>query len=330
MSDEDRLEKLLNDAGPRPALPEDDLASIREAAREEWRRHHGERATRPARVRWWAPIAAAAVVAAGFGIVWWTRNSERTPHPSPPTAVKAAKVATIERASEGSPWKVGAPVTAGTVIETSDAGTPGRLALRMAGGTSARFDAGTHALLVSEGLIELTEGAVYVDTRGGREVGVRAAAGLFHPAGTQFEVRVADGATLLKVREGTVEVSRGPESVRAVAGEALVVDDDGRLARRAISPFGPEWEWVLATAPMPEIEGVKVRSFLDWIAREAGWRVEFADGEAAALADSVDLHGSISHLTPLEATGVVLSSAGLGHRVSDGKLVVRVASKADR
>lgn len=327
MSDEDRLEKLLRDAGPRSPLPEDDLASIREAARAEWRQHYGVRAARPARVRWWIGLAAAAVVAAGFGIVWWTRSSERTPHASPSTA---ETVATVERASEGSPWKVGAPLTAGTVIETGGAGTPGRLALRMAGGTSARFDAGTRALLVSEGLIELTEGAVYVDTLGGREVAVRAAAGLFHPVGTQFEVRVADGATLLKVREGTVEVSRGLESVRAVAGEALIVDDDGRLARRAIGPFGPEWEWVLATAPMPDIEGVKVRAFLDWIAREAGWRVEFADREAAALADSVDLHGSISHLTPLEATGVVLSSAGLGHRVSDGKLVVWVARKADR
>jgi hypothetical protein len=78
---------------------------------------------------------------------------------------------------------------------------------------------------------------------------------------------------------------------------------------------------------MPEIEGMKVRRFLDWIAREAGWRVEFANRDASALADSVDLHGSIAHLTPLDATGVVLSSAGLEYRVSDGTLVVSVSEK---
>jgi hypothetical protein len=76
---------------------------------------------------------------------------------------------------------------------------------------------------------------------------------------------------------------------------------------------------------MPDIEGVKVRTFLGWISRETGWRVEFADETTASAADSIVLHGSIAHLTPVEATGAVLSSAGLGHRVSDGTLVVFVA-----
>jgi hypothetical protein len=197
----------------------------------------------------------------------------------------------------------------------------------MAGGASARLDSGTRIRLGSATLIELARGAVYVDTRGGEEVAVRSPAGLFQPAGTQFEVRVEDDATRLKVREGRVHFERGPETVRAAAGEELVVGEDGGLVRRPIPPFGPEWEWVLAAAPMPEIEGMKVRPFLDWIAREAGWRVEFADGDASALADSVDLHGSIAHLTPLDATGVVLSSAGLEYRVSNGTLMVSVSKK---
>jgi hypothetical protein len=195
----------------------------------------------------------------------------------------------------------------------------------MAGGGSARLDAGTRVRLASATLIELTRGAVYVDTRGGEDVAVRVPAGLVRPAGTQFEVRVAGDATRLKVREGNVRFERGPEMVHAAAGEELVVGGDGSLVRQPISPFGPDWEWVLATAPMPEIEGMKVRRFLDWIAREAGWRVEFANRDASELADSVDLHGSIAHLTPLDATGVVLSSAGLQHRVSNGTIVVSVS-----
>jgi len=39
------------------------------------------------------------------------------------------------------------------------------------------------------------------------------------------------------------------------------------------------------------------------------------------------IHGSIENLTLNDAPGVVLSSCGLGSRVSDGKLVVFVAKK---
>jgi hypothetical protein len=262
--------------------------------------------------RWWIPLAAAAAIAAAVGIVWRARSREQATLAGP-------IVASVERASDAAPWKVGSALPARSEIETD---RTGRLALRMAGGGSARLDAGTRVRLASATLIELAQGAVYVDMRGGEEVAVRSPAGLFQPSGTQFEVRVEDDATRLKVREGRVHFERGPETVRAAAGEELVVSEDGGLVRRPIPPFGPEWEWILATAPMPEIEGMKVRRFLDWIARETGWRVEFADHETAGLADSIDLHGSISHLTPVEATGVVLSSAGLEYRVSDGTLVV--------
>jgi hypothetical protein len=67
---------------------------------------------------------------------------------------------------------------------------------------------------------------------------------------------------------------------------------------------------------------VKVRTFLDWIGRETGWRVQLADAETAALCDSIVLHGSIAHLTPAEAPSVVLPSSGLGYRLSDGALFV--------
>jgi hypothetical protein len=271
-------------------------------------------------VRRWIPLAAAAAIAVAVGIVWRTRSRDQA-------RVTAAIVATVERAAEAAPWKVGSALPVESEIETDGAG---RLALRMAGGASARLDSGTRIRLASATLIELTRGAVYVDTRGGDAVAVRAPAGLFQPSGTQFEVRVTDDATLLKVREGSVRFESGPERVRAAAGEELVAREDGGLVRRSIPPFGPDWEWVLAAAPMPEIEGMKVRLFLDWIAREAGWRVELADGEASALADSVELHGSIAHLTPLEATGVVLLSAGLEYRVSDGTLVVAVARRRGR
>ncbi|MGH9367857.1 MAG: FecR domain-containing protein [Thermoanaerobaculia bacterium] len=337
--EEDAVRKLLEEAGPRPVLAQDDLASIREAARRQWRRRYGGRAAPRSSVRWWVSLAAAALLAAA-GLLWRARISDR-----PPPAAPAA--ASLEIATGFARWKssgeppvslrpgaVGRPLPEGSELETGEGPEEwGRLALRMAGGASVRLDAGTRVRLVSTALVELSRGAVYVDTGGepgtGKEVAVRAPAGLFQGVGTQFEVRaVGEGAvTRLRVREGSVRLELRDESVLTDTGQELIVSGDGSLARRPMPAYGPEWDWVLKTAPMLSIEGVKVRTFLDWTARETGWRVVLADEETRSLCDSVVLHGSIDHLTPAEAPGVVLASAGLGHRISDGTLVVFVAEK---
>ena len=337
MSDDEKdLRSLLEEAGPRPPLDATDLERIRAAARVEWRERHVAGRARPGRRVW--PWAAAAAVLLGAAALLWMRRG-----PSPVSTGTVAAVATVERVAGEVAWSgggsspvplasdaAGRAIPAGAAIDTRGAG---RLALRMAGGASVRLDTGTRARLASASLVELDRGAVYVDTGGpasGHEsVAVRTDTGLFVSVGTQFEVRAeADGAfTRLSVREGRVRLEKGAESLSTEAGHELVVRADGTLERGETAADGPEWEWIAAAAPMPEIEGAKVRTFLDWLARERGWRVEFADAETASLADSVVLHGSIAHLTPLEAPDVVLPSSGLGYRVSNGTLVVFVAGK---
>ncbi len=340
--EEEAVRRLLEDAGPRPALPEEDLASIKEAAHAEWRRRYGDRRVPRRSVRLWMSLAAAALLAA-VGLVWWARTPDRAPAP----ALTAASIelltgvvrweASGEKPVELLSSAVGRPLRAGSELVTG-AGRErlGRLALRMAGGASVRLDDGTRVRLASARVVELTRGAVYVDTGaepGGREeVAVHTPAGLFQGVGTQFEVRAEAGgaATRLRVREGSVVLDRGVESVLTDTGGELIVRGDGSQDRRRMSAYGPEWDWVVKTAPMLDIEGVKVRTFLDWIARETGRRVELADQQTASLCDSIVLHGSIAHLTPAEAPSVVLSSSGLGHRVLDGTLVVFVVEKDGR
>jgi len=318
--EEDAVRKLLGDAGPRPALPEEDLRAIRDAARGQWRRRYGAVPERKSPRRSWLPLAAA-LLAGVIGLAWWARS-----RPS----VIAPTVASVERVSGGAQWQVGSPIVAGSTLATGGE-TPGRLTLRMRGGASVRLDVGTQVRLESATLVELLRGAVYVDTGAapGRaeEIAVRAGNGLFHPAGTQFQVRVEERETTLRVREGRVAMDRRDGSVVAGAGEELIVSGDGGVVRRTVALSGPGWDWVGETAPMLAIEGVKVREFLNWIGRETGLRVELADGEAAGIADSCVLHGSIEHLTLADAPRVARSSSGLGHRVSDGGLVVFVAGK---
>ena len=331
MSDDEKgLRELLEEAGPRPPLAETDLERIRAAARAEWRGRWASGRTGSRRSAW----AAAAVLFLGAATLLWVR---RAPAPAAETSIATIERVTGEvfRTAPGaapvtlSTDAVGSPIPEGAAIETRAGSSPGRLALRMAGGASVRLDAQTRVKLASASVVELDSGALYVDTggpaAGNESVAVRTAAGLFRSIGTQFEVQAEGGATRLRVREGRVRLERGGDPLTTDAGHELVVRRDGTVERHETTADGPEWEWIVASAPMPDIEGVNVRTFLDWLARERGWRVEFADAETAALADSVVLHGSIAHLTPVEAPDVVLPSSGLGYRVAKGKLVVFVA-----
>jgi ferric-dicitrate binding protein FerR (iron transport regulator) len=336
--EEEEVRRLLEEAGPRPSIPEDDLAAITEAARAVWLRRYGDRKA-PARSRWWVGLAAAAALAVAIGLAWWLKIPE-----PPPARPQVASIEILTGAvrmwkptGEGpiplSTGALGRPLPAGAELETEgEGGGMGRLALRMAGGASVRLDAGTRVRLVSTQSVELDRGAVYVDS-GARPGGmsIRSAAGLFQDVGTQFEVRIegkgAQAATRLRVREGRVVLDQGKRPILTKAGEELTVHADGHIARRPVAVYGPEWDWVLQTAPKFDIEGMKVRAFLDWLARETGWHIEFADQEASSRADSTVLHGSIEHLAPTEAPGAVLASCGLGYRNSGGRMVVFVAEE---
>lgn len=340
LQEEEELRRLLDEAGPRPPIPEDDLAAIREAAHATWTRRYGGRRAPERPGRWWVGLAAAAVLALALGLAWWVRTSE--PPPAAPQVASIEVLTGVVRmwATPGDepvflpPGLLG-PLPAGAELETAGgSGGEGRVAFRMTGGASVRLDAGTRVRLASAQSIELRRGAVYMDSgvdSGGKpggpgEMAVRTAAGRFQDVGTQFEIRIEgsgpEAVTRLRVREGRVVLDRG--SLVTDAGGELAVHGDGRVDQRTAVVYGPEWDWVLQTAPRLDIEGLKAREFLDWIAREAGWRIEYADAEAASLAASTVLHGSIGHLSPAEAPGVVLASCGLGHRVSEGKMTVFV------
>lgn len=331
--DEEAMRTLLADAGPRPSIPDEDLAAITEAARAVWVRRYGNPRA-PAGSKWWIGLAAAAVLAIALGLAWW----KNTLDPAPATPLVASievltgTVQMWEPGGEGPvplpPGALGRPLPAGAELETGDGG---HLALRMDGG-SVRLDAGTRIRLTSKKSIDLERGAVYIDSGAAPgAMAVQAPNGLFQDIGTQFEVRIegkgAQAATRLRVREGHVALQRPDGPVVTGVGEELILHADGRIARAQATVYGPEWDWVLQTAPRLDIEGLKVRAYLDWLGRETGWQIEFASDEVSSLADSTVLHGSIEHLSPAETPDVVLASCGLGHRVSGGTMVVFVADE---
>ena len=116
---------------------------------------------------------------------------------------------------------------------------PGRLAQAQA----AELDVGTEIGLASARVLDLRRGAVYVDTGAapsqdsaatadGAAIEISTPLGRVREVGTQFEVRLLDGALDVSVREGTAALTRGDRTFTAPAGTHLRVGPAGANARR--------------------------------------------------------------------------------------------------
>ena len=220
----------------------------------------------------------------------------------------------------------GDTVDAGAVLETPvDDGA----ALRLGTGASLRLTAETRVQIASGSNIVLDRGAVYLDSQT-EDTGleVRTPLGTVQGIGTQFEVRLTEGETptmRVRVREGKIILRHRLESHEAGIGEELTVHHDGTLSRGTTPISGSHWDGVLATAPIPKLEGLDLRSFLEWFSREGGWIVRYSDEQLKARASTIILHGDAEGLNPHQAATMALQGSGLAFRVIDGELVVAPA-----
>ena len=331
--DDDAIDGLIRSAGPRPEIPGDDLAAIRDAAGEAW---HGlvaaERRKRMRRRFYYA--AAATLLVAVVGSWWWLPGGG-------PGVVTAATVELAQGSVEiladggetGAVPAIGEDVSAGSHVRTGDDGAEQstRVALRMANGQSVRLDAKTRIALVSESRIDLEQGALYVDSGPSvpddANLEIHTPLGVVREIGTQYEIRLRDGAAdagevTLRVREGSVSIRPDGEAIVAASGEELTVGRDGSVARSSVLPDARLWSWIQEAAPPLEIEGLSLSAYLGWVARETGLRIIYDDADLARAANEVTLHGSIEGLRPGESVDVILQGSGLEHRVEDGAIRV--------
>jgi ferric-dicitrate binding protein FerR (iron transport regulator) len=325
------VERLLRLADTGPEIPDDGAARVKNAIRPLW--HEQVRARRRTHRLWWAAgLAAAASVVVAIALVG---RPDRAPGPS------VAPVATLELIHgtlQHTP-----PSGAARSYDTADLDTtvePGswlstdstsRAALRLAGDVSLRLDRETRVRLETGDTLTLDRGAAYVDSRngGGSAVEIRTRLGVARDIGTQFEVRCEGDRLTVAVRQGMVELMSGGDDLRIGGGSALTVAADGSRLARATSASGPEWAWTQEVAPFLDIEGRSVMAFLDWVSRETGLWIRFADREVEQAATTTLLHGTIEGLAPSEAAKVVLPGCGLTATRSDGTLLVSRIPPAD-
>jgi ferric-dicitrate binding protein FerR (iron transport regulator) len=310
----DPIARVLKFAGSRPQPDLERTADFKQALRAEWRR-----VTEPRRQRrtfgWAAGIAAG--VAAALVLAWlqpWRITPPSTMMQVVGRVVRSEGVVRrLPATSTSSPAQsvtAGDELRADTILETADTG---RMALALGQGLSLRIDVGSRMVLVGDRVVRLERGAVYVDTSAdnGGSILIQTANGDVRDIGTRFEVRAERSSFWVRVREGEVLVTQNASEMTARAGEALRVDQQGRYVRSSVPIFGPEWAWISTIAPQFQLEGSTVQQFLDWVAREQGWRWRFADTDTARRAAGIVTHGSLEGYTPEEALAIVLPTCGL-------------------
>ncbi len=317
----DPIARLLRAAGTRPSVPPEKAGRVRAAVHQHWR----STIPAPRRSRWLAWSAVPLAVAGAWAFLVASGVWERIQPTSPPVV----SVGILERLEGTVSWReraspvIGAALDPDTAFET---GADGRVALRLGGGASVRFGAGSQARLLSAAEVYLEQGAVYVDTGSapgsGTAVVIRTALGSVRDLGTQFQVRVADDAVRVSVREGSASLEHLGRSHDAASGTQLTLRHDGEVSRRAVPAFGPEWDWAQEAVPPFEIEGRSLGDYLDWVARETGLSLEYADATIVADRPGIVLHGSIASLRPDETLDAVLPTCGLRHRLMNGSVII--------
>jgi ferric-dicitrate binding protein FerR (iron transport regulator) len=316
----DIVESLIRSAGRRVEPPAEAYQQVLAAVTAAF---EAKTSRRRERLRFlYAGAAAVLVFAVALMMRWTPPVAERERLAEFARTIGGVEVAT------GDLWRPAAEaqarLTAGIRIRTLD---DGRAALALAGGESLRLAPGTEAMLDAPGRFYVSRGTVYVDS-GGRPAASRleivTPAGTARDVGTQFELLV-DGTRLrLRVREGSVVVDRGGQTLTGSAGEQLSIDDFGSVMRAQIDPDAEAWQWAESIAPIPDIDGRPATQLIAWAARETGRRVRYETPLVERRAASVILHGNIRNLAPLAALEAMLATTDLEYVLDGDTMEIRV------
>jgi len=326
--DGDDVASLLRLAGKRDAVPPERAARIRTAARAQWK--EGVRRRTHRRYLYGAAgLAAAASLVLAVSL--WMLPSDNGVSTTTDASMRVEAIT-------GPAWGLVAPGTVDGFRVELEPGTEiqpgmelvtaedGRAAIRLASGHSVRLDRSTTIRLIDGRTLALDGGALYVDSGSGtpteHPIEIRTPLGVVRETGTQYEVRLAGDAVRLRLREGTAVLQYDGQAQEVRAGAELRLGADGVPTRQVIPTHGPEWGWIAGITPVPDLEGLTAQAFLDWIAREKGLRLAFADESTARAAGETVLGGTIEVLSPDEALDAVLPTCRMRHRVAEDVLVI--------
>lgn len=331
--DEQTLARLLRLAGPSEPVSSAIEDRVYAAVRQEWEasttRPGGERVYRSVRREWNKTRARARprLRRMGFGFAMAASILLAVaifyqPEPAAPVHLPLGTIVKTLGSVPGS-LASGQTIHANDEIATgSDAG----LSILLANGTSLRVDSDTRLELLTPSEMHLLAGRVYADTGDHiyRANGLRIIAdeAMVTDVGTQFSVFFTDGALDVAVREGRVDVATDGQELIAVAGERMLVEQDGTVQTQQLEAHDTYWDWATGLAPAYELDNRSLLDFLRWAARETGRELVFEDNELRMAAMRTDLHGSIDDVTPSDAIAAVLATTTFRYRIDEDRIVI--------
>ena len=315
---DENLARLLRLAGPRPEPSPEVTAEVYDSVHAAWAR----RARRQSRVRYVLQGAIAASLIAVVGVLLWPASVER---PLTIAVGNVHQVAGTVSANVDGAWQLlqnGDELSTGMPLRTS---TAAGLGLQLGNRTSVRLAADTHLVFETAQRLRLEQGRVYVDTADARfdaQYEVVTSIGVIRNLGTQFEVFSDDERTRVRVRGGEVVLDTTAESLHARRGEALLADRDGRIERSRFPSDDPQWQWAQELAPPFETNDSLVIDLVDWVARETGREVVFADARARNAAAATRISGSIDGLAPEQVMATALAATRLQAEIGGAQIVI--------
>ena len=328
MNVRDDVATLVRLAGKREAVPRERAERVRAAAQAQWQ-HEVRRRSRSRTL--WTGVGLAAAACLMLAVTMQVLSVGNGVPQGPAAAILVESLvgpAWIRNTGDAGTLQsraveIGDEVPLESTLTTDD---EGRAAILLASGHSVRLDGTTSIRLLDAGSIMLDEGAIYVDSglenRSATPLDVHTPLGLIREIGTQFEVRLEDDSVRVRLREGAVIVQHDNRAHEVRVGTELELDPDGSVTRRELAPYGPDWEWIVGVTPTLDLEGRTARDFLDWVARERGWTLAFADGAVARAAEEIELGGTVERLTLEQALDAVLPTCRMMYSVEDGVLVI--------
>ena len=320
------FESLFKNAATRTRAPADDEARIRAALHAEWKQAAGRRRWRRLTV---GLAAAASVVLAIFISTGVFKDSlSQTPTRMVASVVKqSGRVMTRPGGTHAAMQQLRAEQTlmSGSMIATAyDA----RLAIRWLDGESIRLDENTQLMLISETVIELLSGRIFIDSHADdnkpdrkSELAVNTQFGRVQHLGTQYMTSLTDGSVIVSVRQGSVAVTGDNEQSIAKGGQQLRVSSTGKVSLTPIAIYGENWQWIEEISPGFTLDGRSMSDFLDWVSRESGRSLEYVSVAAETLARDTVMRGTVD-LRPMRALELMLQTSDLVAEVHTGVIKI--------
>ena len=216
---------------------------------------------------------------------------------------------------------VGEPLRVGDTLTTR-----GSALVLLAQGGTLRLAGGSVISVVAASHIQLERGAIYIDKPVNLPqvdpLRVETHSGMVDHLGTEFEVLSTDQLVRVRVREGQIRFSGALGVMIAGAGTELISSSTGRITQQPAPTYGRDWQWAAALAPDFAIEGRSLLDYLQWISRELGRPLRFANEQVRESARRTVLHGSAQSHATLDALADVLSSTTLSYDLVDGAIRV--------